>query len=368
MKGVKVYFKKNTLIIESELPMEVLSSAIFNGGRTKAKYIINHRVPENFTHKDVHDYMEKVVRELGLPLSETVGLLTGVDIHKASIINDSDVLTVVTAGVSNAATAGDSICIDKAGVSTINIIVVIDGSFSENAFIDAIIIATEAKTLALSSLDIRSRVSGRVATGTTTDAIVVACKSGVFHNFSGAATQIGFKIAKNVFNAVVDAIKKYEGITNSRPLLKRLEEWGITLDDLIETAMELYIHHPSMGSIEDVKKTLREILLETLHDVNVASLILAGKRIEEDGERGLIPGLPVNEFKKDPVYILADEILGMAIANYIAGSRGIFEYYRFDRVKPGILKKLGPFMDDVIGGLIGGASSLMYTKLIKEKR
>jgi len=35
---------------------------------------------------------------------------------------------------------------------------------------------------------------------------------------------------------------------------------------------------------------------------------------------------------------------------------------RFDKLKPGIIKELGPFMDDVIAGLIGGVSSSMYTR------
>jgi phosphatidylglycerophosphatase A len=54
----------------------------------------------------------------------------------------------------------------------------------------------------------------------------------------------------------------------------------------------------------------------------------------------------------------------MAIANYIAGAKGIFEFIRFDQAKPGILKKLGPILNDAIGGLIAGVSSNMYTRAI----
>jgi phosphatidylglycerophosphatase A len=49
----------------------------------------------------------------------------------------------------------------------------------------------------------------------------------------------------------------------------------------------------------------------------------------------------------------ADEVLGLGIAAYIGGYKGVFDYVRYDKAKPGILGKLGPFMDDVIGGLIG---------------
>ena len=62
--------------------------------------------------------------------------------------------------------------------------------------------------------------------------------------------------------------------------------------------------------------------------------------------------------------LVADELLGMTIANYIAGAKGIFEFIRFDKAKPGILKKLGPITNDAIGGLIAGVSSNMYTRAI----
>jgi phosphatidylglycerophosphatase A len=63
--------------------------------------------------------------------------------------------------------------------------------------------------------------------------------------------------------------------------------------------------------------------------------------------------------------LVADEILGIAIANYIGGARGVFEFVRFDQAKPGILKKLGPITNDAIGGLVAGVSSNVYTRATK---
>ncbi len=365
--NIEIYFKKDTLIIESASEMEVLSSAIYNGGRQRAKFIINHQVQRKFNHKNPALYVRRIIKKLELPPKNTVGLITAANVHKASVINNYPITTVITAGLSNRAAAGDDINIQNIG--TINMIIIIDGILKENAFIDAIITATEAKTVALNQLDIRSRVSDKQATGTTTDAIVIASTGqGEKYEHAGTATNIGNMIAKNVIKGITEAVKLQENITQSRPLLKRLEERGITLDDLVNTGMELYIHHPSMGTIENARKTLRKILLESMNDINIASLIIAGMRAEEDGKRGLIPGITPEEFQKDPVSLVADELIGMAIADYIAGSRGIFEYIRYDRIKPGILKNLGPFMDDIIGALIGGSSSLMYTKLLKKQR
>jgi len=47
---------------------------------------------------------------------------------------------------------------------------------------------------------------------------------------------------------------------------------------------------------------------------------------------------------------------------YISGFKGHFDYTRFDQQKPGILGSLGPFLDDIVAGLIGGVSAKMYDR------
>ena len=76
--------------------------------------------------------------------------------------------------------------------------------------------------------------------------------------------------------------------------------------------------------------------------------------------------MDIEEFKGDPVYLLADEMIGRQIADYIGGARAGFEFQRFDREKPGILRKLGPIMDDVVAGIAAGISSKMYSNRLEE--
>jgi len=167
---------------------------------------------------------------------------------------------------------------------------------------------------------------------------------------------------------VVQALERGEGLRAGRGLLERLRERGITLEDMVSAGLEMFVPHPGVESKERAAEMLREELLELASDVNVCSLVLAGLRLEEDARRGLIPGLAASSYSKDPVFLVADEVLGMSIANYAAGILGLLEYMRFDRAKPGVLKRLGPFVDDVVGALIAGASSRMYSRALKSNR
>jgi len=151
------------------------------------------------------------------------------------------------------------------------------------------------------------------------------------------------------------------------PLVEYLEQKGITLKDLINTALELFVPHPGVETEEKAAEMLREEFLDVLSDVNVSCLEVACFRAQEDAEKGLIPGLTKERFMGRPG-LVADELLGLAIANYIAGVRGVFEFTRFDQAKPGILKKLGPITNDAIGGLVAGVSSNMYTRAFRNEK
>jgi len=150
----------------------------------------------------------------------------------------------------------------------------------------------------------------------------------------------------------------------SPPLLKWLEERGITMQSLIDTALELFVPHPGVETKERAVQILREEFHDALMDVNVSCLEVACFRAEEDARDGLIPGLTQERFLGRPG-LVADELLGMTIASYIAGARGIFEFVRFDQAKPGILKTLGAISNDAIGGLVAGVSSNMYTRALR---
>src|SRR3990170_5868475 len=150
--------------------------------------------------------------------------------------------------------------------------------------------------------------------------------------------------------------------TKTRSIMNVLEEAGISEEVLVSTALELYVPHPGVENKEIAKKVFKRELELALTDPNLCILLYAGMLLEKEGEKGELPGMSRENFRKDLTYLIVDEVLGMSIAKYISGDKGIFEYVRFDKSKPGILSELGPFMDDVIAGLVGGVSANMYTR------
>ncbi len=147
-------------------------------------------------------------------------------------------------------------------------------------------------------------------------------------------------------------------------MLTYLEQKGVTLQDLLDTALEFYVPHPGVETKEKATQMLTEEFVDALTDPNIATLITAAYLAQEAAEAGKIPGLTQEVFLGRPG-LVADELIGMSIAGYIAGARGLFEFTRFDQAKPGILKKLGAISNDAIGGLIAGVSSNMYTRAVR---
>lgn len=149
---------------------------------------------------------------------------------------------------------------------------------------------------------------------------------------------------------------------NTRSMMSILKEAGVSQDVLVSAAMELYVPHPGVENRDIAETVFKRELKLALSDTNLCILLYAGILLEKEGGKGNLPGMSKETFDKDLTYLIVDEVIGMSIAKYISGDKGIFEYVRFDKLKPGILATLGPFMDDVIAGLIGGVSANMYSR------
>lgn len=198
--GITVEMTPEVLTLRSDHPLHALSSAIVNGGFTRTHDIINRQVDKNYDHHDPIVDLQDFARSNGADAS-FVGLMTAVRLHEARTCthqaSDLTVAAVVTAGVSNATAAGLS---QPTALTpgTINLILLIDGHLTPAAMVNAVITATEAKTHVLLEQDAHTP-NDQPATGTSTDAVVVACtERGAPLPYAGPATRVGWLIGRCV--------------------------------------------------------------------------------------------------------------------------------------------------------------------------
>lgn len=351
---------KNSVIIVSKKTLEVLSSAVLNGGFMKANGIININVSEyrdEEIHREPKDILKKTVAKLGLAPETVVGLMTAVDVRNVIVseqkYQDATLSTFVTAGIGCSARAGEataskqSSCdVEKAG--TINIILLIDGNLTNSCMVDVVKTATEAKTVALMELDVRSYFSGDLASGELTDSVVVACtKRGSLIEFAGTGTMLGELISKSVKESVKKALQKQGKVIADRPLTNRLDERGISLAKMMTLFSEA---HPSiLGNSEKMKK-IREEIQQTLSDPVVASLVIAALRLDDDAKIGLIPG---SMHDKN----LVSGILQNAIVNYLRENDTRSKYLKLDDAKLSVVDRLGPITRSVLVAIMSSAYS-----------
>lgn len=202
------------VLVRTADPMTVFSNALWQGGLTYASHFVNWRVPLDYHCAEPVELMRTQIGAWGYPVGRTVGLQTAAKLTHTSIQEDEGdkyrMICCVTAGTSNAARAGRARATFSAyACGTINMFVMIDANMTTSAMINAIVTATEAKAAALQDLGITDE-DGKIATGTTTDAVVLASSQnklyGDPHQFAGAATTIGNAIGRLVYQAVYEAV------------------------------------------------------------------------------------------------------------------------------------------------------------------
>ncbi len=138
-----------------------------------------------------------------------------------------------------------------------------------------------------------------------------------------------------------------------------MSKHGLSIDSLIETAFALYVEDERRRDPGSLRSEFRRMLEHNLKDPNIVLLLEAASHLDEV-MRAESDG--IFQSSKDPASLVADELIGMSIAEYIAGKKGLFNYVRYDKAKPGILNGLPPFMDDAVGALVAAT----MTKLFEE--
>ncbi|PTX64308.1 adenosylcobinamide amidohydrolase [Melghirimyces profundicolus] len=221
---IRKLFNQNTLrlhrmdthlSLRSQAPLTVLSSAPLGGGFFHTQTIVNRQVDKGYRETDPVGETRRWLAQHGYDPGKTAAMLTAASIKDAAVVEAEStrvrVAAVVTAGVSNAARAGTDgpVYTRCPEPGTINTILLVDGQVTEAAMVNTVITVTEAKTAALEELRITDR-EGRPATGTTTDAVVIAVtgetRDRYVHAYGGPASPLGQAGGRAVFEAVREAL------------------------------------------------------------------------------------------------------------------------------------------------------------------
>ncbi len=206
--SITVDLDDEALIICSAEPLTAITSSITGGGILPTRYFVNMHVDKNYQSNTPVEDIKSLAKRRGVNESFH-GFMTAVFLNKTKSITLREqgviVTAFVTAGVGNAAAAGIS---EPASFvsGTINIILLVDANLTSAALVNAVITATEAKTASMYEKNIHAP-NGLSATGTSTDAICIACTGrGEAINYAGSATIVGWLIARAVRECLQSAL------------------------------------------------------------------------------------------------------------------------------------------------------------------
>ncbi len=211
IEDVTVEVDAEAVVVWARLRLVTVSSAVIGGGFAAAHAIVNCHVPKGFRCEDTERTLADFARRRAIA-PPWIGLLTAACTEKAELAYDAagglSALAVVTIGLSNTASAGRS---DAAAwaPSTINTILVVDADPEPAALVNLVITATEAKSLALAEAGVRTP-DGRLASGTSTDAVVVAATGrGRSYRFGGPVSELGAVAGRAARSALDAGIRRW---------------------------------------------------------------------------------------------------------------------------------------------------------------
>ena len=286
---VGLVLKENVLAVLAEVELSTVSGAIYNGGFRKTKAILNMEVPEEYGDRRLHDdpiaFVKRSAEKLELS-HDFIGLITAAKIRNFSLASEEKegivVKVVATAGCSHAEAAGEEIDAQQID-GTINVIVLIDANPSESCMVAALATTVEAKASAMRELDIRSRYTGELATGTITDSIVVAAtNTGRRMSLAGPASLLGQLVAHCTKKAIKEAITKQGESLPHRSIENRLAERHLSVGILAAELSKIR----ALGGKETVALQLSGLLRD---DPLFAAFAIAAAKMDEDAVKGLVP-------------------------------------------------------------------------------
>lgn len=307
--GDQVFRYNNSIIVELAPGRSTLSTSWLNGGyREDLRYIYNHQVlhESDDSHEagsleggSIDAYAAIIAQRLGLEPSYSTGLMTAANMENVAIsthcFRNLEVTAVVTGGIDiNGGRAGDPASYYeedgqfKMMPGTINIILLIGANVPQYAMLNALVTATEAKTVAIQELMAPSQYSEGIATGSGTDMIaVVADKTSTNHlTDAGKHSKLGELIGKSVIEATQKALAQQTDLTplSQCDMLVRLERFAVGENKYWKVASMLEGEKDELEFISQLRDLAKSPAL-----VSITSSVL---HIVDEISWGMIPEKP----------------------------------------------------------------------------
>lgn len=204
--------RERTLVVTFPALYRVLSWAPLGGGLREARTILNHQVrTDEYPASEPEVFLRTLAQRLAVR-TPVVGLMTGVKmerlVRRTVQLNSLSIECFATVGLSNALTVGDAATYEE-HPGTINLMVTVNQPLTAAALVEAAAIITEAKVCALCAAQVKSTVSGTLATGTGTDCVAVACPLGTpAYEYCGKHTRLGELLGRVVLGAVAEGLRR----------------------------------------------------------------------------------------------------------------------------------------------------------------
>ncbi|MGN7478202.1 adenosylcobinamide amidohydrolase [Solibacillus silvestris] len=211
---------KDYVEYRAQAPLKVISSAVHNAGIGWYDTFLNRAIAPEYDIHHVKEETRQFLLQNEFSPTNTVVMLTAVETKYAAIQhfakNNVEIIVMVTAGVGNSVDVTKTyLREDEPHIGTINTWVIINGKLTDEAFIQAMITATEAKTKALADKQIKDPLTNTTATSTATDSLLIAStQQGEEMPYAGPITEIGKLIGRAVFEVTISAINKYKQCNN----------------------------------------------------------------------------------------------------------------------------------------------------------
>ncbi|OPZ73867.1 MAG: Adenosylcobinamide amidohydrolase [Firmicutes bacterium ADurb.Bin456] len=221
--GLRAILGSCYILVTALKPWQAACSGVTGGGLGRRRYFLNRQVDLGYNEARPEEEMASFLAASFQEYSsagreEWAGLMTGARVADASWIRlareDCSLTVIVTAGVNNACAAGITPCCPLEGdggpPGTINIMAFFARALSPGAMINAVQTATEAKSLTLRERQILCPVTGVLATGTNTDALIIAAPDQPpGYPYAGPGTLPGCLLAQGVRLALTQALERY---------------------------------------------------------------------------------------------------------------------------------------------------------------